>query len=329
MRDNTGLTYLLGDHLGSTSITTNTSGAFTSELRYRAFGDTRYTSGGIPTRYRFTGQRSYTPDFGLYYYGSRWYDPALGRFIQPDSIVPDPYNPQDLNRFSYVRNNPLRYTDPTGHRACDDFDTAGGCYTAPGGGGMGFGGLQPKPRPQPDPEPAPNPSTDDGVGPSTFASDLAYGADVAGVVLADMEMIVVDTIGALVIADGCITGVGCPAAIGTAVFLDYAVSRWSTLGFTENVAGGIALVGTAVADFQSGTSYWRSDRNQITIGVGQDTAVSLSNFIAGQVPEANYDAWISKKQLEYDNRRRLGELPGVTMFEINIPRITIPPPLHW
>jgi RHS repeat-associated protein len=105
----------MGDHLGSTSITTNASGVFTSELRYRTFGDTRYTSGGIPTRYRFTGQRSYTPDFGLYYYGSRWYDPALGRFIQPDTIVPDSSNPQDLNRYSYVRNSPLKHIDPIGH----------------------------------------------------------------------------------------------------------------------------------------------------------------------------------------------------------------------
>ena len=35
--------------------------------------------------------------------------------MQPDSIVPNPGNPQDLNRYSYVRNNPVRYTDPTGH----------------------------------------------------------------------------------------------------------------------------------------------------------------------------------------------------------------------
>jgi len=43
------------------------------------------------------------------------YSPALGRFIQPDTIVPDMYNPQSLNRYSYVLNNPIRYTDPTGH----------------------------------------------------------------------------------------------------------------------------------------------------------------------------------------------------------------------
>ncbi len=48
------------------------------------------------------------------YYGARFYDGALGRFIQPDTIVPEPGDPQALNRYSYVLNNPLRYTDPTG-----------------------------------------------------------------------------------------------------------------------------------------------------------------------------------------------------------------------
>ena len=52
---------------------------------------------------------------GLYYYGARYYDPTLGRFIQPDSIVPEPGNPQSLNRYAYVNNNPLRYTDPSGY----------------------------------------------------------------------------------------------------------------------------------------------------------------------------------------------------------------------
>src|SRR5262249_19517095 len=48
------MTYLLGDHLGSTAITTDATGAMTSELRYRAFGDTRYSTGTLPTKYRFT-----------------------------------------------------------------------------------------------------------------------------------------------------------------------------------------------------------------------------------------------------------------------------------
>ena len=71
--------------------------------------------GGTPvsTPYRFTGQRE-EEALGLYYYGARWYDPELRRFIQPDTIVPQPGNPQSLNRYSYVLNNPVRYTDPTG-----------------------------------------------------------------------------------------------------------------------------------------------------------------------------------------------------------------------
>jgi len=54
-------------------------------------------------------------DFGLMYYGARWYDSYLNRWIQPDSIIPDPGNTTDLDRYAYARNNPVRYTDPTGH----------------------------------------------------------------------------------------------------------------------------------------------------------------------------------------------------------------------
>ncbi|MER3448194.1 MAG: hypothetical protein C4291_15860, partial [Candidatus Dadabacteria bacterium] len=49
----------------------------------------------------------------------RFYDPLLGRFLSADSIVPGAGNPQAFNRYSYVLNNPLRYTDPSGHCAYD------------------------------------------------------------------------------------------------------------------------------------------------------------------------------------------------------------------
>ncbi|MDD2922207.1 MAG: hypothetical protein PHQ36_07965, partial [Anaerolineales bacterium] len=68
-----------------------------------------------------------TEGFGLMYYGARFYDPYLNHFTQPDSIVPDPYNPQDYDRYSYVRNNPLKYTDPTGHQTyCGSGDCGSG-----------------------------------------------------------------------------------------------------------------------------------------------------------------------------------------------------------
>ena len=61
---------------------------------------------------------------GLYNYDARLYDPVIGRFVTPDTIVPEPFNPQDLNRYSYVRNNPLKYTDPTGHSIPDSVKDA-------------------------------------------------------------------------------------------------------------------------------------------------------------------------------------------------------------
>jgi len=84
-----------------------------ADLRYKAWGETRHTYGTTPTTFRFTGQRE-DATIGLYFYNARYYDPVLGRFIAPDTIVPEPGNPQALNRYSYVLNNALRYTDPTG-----------------------------------------------------------------------------------------------------------------------------------------------------------------------------------------------------------------------
>ena len=63
---------------------------------------------------------------GLYDYKARFYDAALGRFISADTVVPNPGNPQDLNRYAYAANNPLRYVDPTGHwYGPDEYDPAG------------------------------------------------------------------------------------------------------------------------------------------------------------------------------------------------------------
>jgi RHS repeat-associated protein len=60
-----------------------------AELRYKAWGETRYTYGTTPTTYRFTGQRE-DATIGLYFYNARYYDPALGRFISADTVVPEP-----------------------------------------------------------------------------------------------------------------------------------------------------------------------------------------------------------------------------------------------
>ena len=120
MRDDGTLYYLLSDHLGSTSITLDASGNKVAEMRYKPWGEVRYESGSQKTDYTFTGQRSRTGGFGLIYYNARWYDPSHNQFGQPDSEIPNLYNPLDYNRYAYVRYNPLKYTDPSGHVPCLD-----------------------------------------------------------------------------------------------------------------------------------------------------------------------------------------------------------------
>ena len=101
------------DHLGGTVRVLDSSFTALDRMRYRPYGEDRDTGSSLNTDRKFTGQ---TEDeaAGLYWYASRAYDPAIGRFVSPDSIVPAPGNPQSLNRFSYVYNNPLRFVDPTG-----------------------------------------------------------------------------------------------------------------------------------------------------------------------------------------------------------------------
>ncbi len=101
------------DHLGSTSMMSNQSGGTENVCYYYPFGETVSCSNPT-TKYKFTGQEEDT-ETGLYNYGARHYDPAVGLFISPDSIVPDPADPQTLNRYSYCRNNPVMYVDPSGH----------------------------------------------------------------------------------------------------------------------------------------------------------------------------------------------------------------------
>lgn len=73
---------------------------------------------------------------GAKFYNARWYDPYLNQFTQPDSIIPDPNNPADYNRYAYVRYNPVNNSDPSGH-ACyspgADAVSRGNC-----GGGSSF-----------------------------------------------------------------------------------------------------------------------------------------------------------------------------------------------
>jgi RHS repeat-associated protein len=106
--------YLHKDHLGSSTIMTDSMGEQVEATEYLPFGQMRSHAGEKVSGYKFTDQE-FDAETGLYNYNARLYDPVIGRFISPDSIVQTPFDPQTLNRYSYVRNNPLIYTDPSGH----------------------------------------------------------------------------------------------------------------------------------------------------------------------------------------------------------------------
>jgi len=121
------------DHLGSSNVVTDyDNGAAVETTEYMPFGQTRDQTGTAISNYKFTDQEL-DPSTGLYNYDARLYDPVIGRFISADSIVEDIFIPQTLNRYSYVRNNPLRYTDPTGHETTGEFIERKGTEAAASG----------------------------------------------------------------------------------------------------------------------------------------------------------------------------------------------------
>lgn len=102
--------YYHSDHLGSTDVITTSGGAVFEDMDYLPFGDELTNS---TSRYLYTG-KELDRESDLDYFDARYYSPYLMQFVQPDTIIPEVYNPQSLNRYAYVLNNPYKYTDPSG-----------------------------------------------------------------------------------------------------------------------------------------------------------------------------------------------------------------------
>ena len=120
--------YLLRDHPGSVDVTTDGAGTVVQDMSFDAWGQRRVADewtalasltltspvhGYITTR-RFTGHEMLDAH-GIIHMNGRIYDPRLGRIMQADPVIQFPNYSQSRNRYSYVLNNPLNATDPTGY----------------------------------------------------------------------------------------------------------------------------------------------------------------------------------------------------------------------
>ena len=114
--------YFHKDHLGSIATITDETGAVVERLSYDAWGKRRFPNGqddptgsiSSQTTRGFTGQEELA-DVGLVHMNGRVYDPLLGRFGTPDPTTENPFSTQGWNRYSYVGNSPLNFTDPSGY----------------------------------------------------------------------------------------------------------------------------------------------------------------------------------------------------------------------
>ncbi|MGB8213178.1 MAG: RHS repeat-associated core domain-containing protein, partial [Anaerolineales bacterium] len=117
----TPLEYFLTDQLGSVILALDASGnpIAGTQQRYMPFGQPRFNNTPV-TDFAYTGQRDLdlqgnSFSLGLMDYNARFYDDYITHFNQPDTIIPDQYNPQTLNKYAYAQDNPINFNDPSGH----------------------------------------------------------------------------------------------------------------------------------------------------------------------------------------------------------------------
>jgi len=91
-----------------------------TRTEYKPYGDTWIQEGDKTNRPKFNSQEL-DPETGYYFYNARYYEAEIGRFVTADNIIPEEYSTQSWNRYSYVRNNPIKYKDPTGHVEASEY----------------------------------------------------------------------------------------------------------------------------------------------------------------------------------------------------------------
>ncbi len=101
---------------------TNSTGAIVEKRLFDAWGSIlkvqdgagNTLAGGLTVLDRGYTGHEHLQSVGIINMNGRLYDPKLHRFLQPDNNIQEPFNTQNYNRYGYVMNNPLKYTNPSG-----------------------------------------------------------------------------------------------------------------------------------------------------------------------------------------------------------------------
>jgi RHS repeat-associated protein len=138
------------DHLGSTIGLTDQETTKVWDRMYLPYGGTFTGTGSTENTHQYTAKELEAAT-GLYYYGARYHNPSIGRFMSVDPAGADPTDPQSWNRYAYVKNNPYKYVDPDGSMECsvlpEGVETSpSGMCGAIGGGGGRWRALPPGPK---------------------------------------------------------------------------------------------------------------------------------------------------------------------------------------
>ncbi len=279
---------------------------------------------------------------GLMDYHARFYSPSLGRFTQPDSIIPNAGNPQSWNRYRYVLNSPINFNDPTGHMCSDPEDPTPSCDGSSGGGnnggnsggsGSNSGGngggdgddleeeLTLLSGGEPDYK---------GCKALGLSMDLCHitinglkkltlAADVLALLISVLEMAIVDAplvggiiVGGLVALAQPEILLGLPEAI--VAFFEYDAAVANGLAPFENTLGFASLITTTGTDFLEGNTYVGNNGDYY---LGTATAISIGTTAAGMIPEANIDGFASGVQMGADlSERPLGSINISQLYRI-------------
>jgi RHS repeat-associated protein len=286
--------YFHKDHLQSSTAVTNDLGEKVETTEYFPFGYERSHTGLRTSNYKYTDQEL-DPESGLYNYDARLYDPVIARFIVPDTLIQDYYNPESLNRYSYALNNPLLYNDPDGHFAITATIALG--FLAAKAIAIGVSYIVTR-------------TVVEGIGDPVIPSDVPNqsGSDTGGYHLSDFTNDTFAGLSGLAAGESAIIAAGKLAAtnpvvvknavefgIGSAVPGPPPPTKWGMVGF---VTGRMALAGKGLYENLNANGATKSENNSFdnsTISQSNQTKDEYQIQDKGQIKSENSNAKMNAK----------------------------------